>query len=359
MNGGSSVGSYAEIASSVYNPTYGGVIITLVNSLQNLAQPNDTFVVGPKVVITGDGYQTSNAYAIAVVNSSSTAINNITILSQGQGYSSAVASVYSAPIVGISNSAVVAAVISPIQGHGANPIEELNAKYVSVSAKFANSISNTIYASGTYRTVGIVRDPQFANVYVDVSSISNFVRGENVTQPATGAFGKIVSFDTINGALYLTNVNGKFVTGNSTSNSIYGSTSGVNTYLTANAVISGRNKGSVGFTTFNQTYTYTGAFLSQGFSNGEIVYIGANSSSGNTAVCLFSNSTTAVVTNKMGLFPVGSSLIGAKSQANFSIYSETLPDIIQGSGDILYVENITPITRSNTQTENINLTLSF
>ena len=91
-----------------------------------------------------------------------------------------------------------------------------------------------------------------------------------------------------------------------------------------------------------------------------MVYTGNVSAS--NAYFLAGNTTTISVTNKLGYFRGSNTVVGNTSGANFVINNlayEKKPDIIVGSGDILYAENFEPINRSNTQTETIKLVLSF
>ena len=55
------------------------------------------------------------------------------------------------------------AVISPLGGHGSNPIEELSMSKLAVITNFYNSIELNIPSSGTYSKVGLVKGPSFAN----------------------------------------------------------------------------------------------------------------------------------------------------------------------------------------------------
>ena len=43
----------------------------------------------------------------------------------------------------------------------------------------------------------------------------------------------------------------------------------------------------------------------------------------------------------------------------FNFTGKAGPDLIKNSGEILYVENISPITRDNSQTEQIKVMIKF
>ena len=80
---------------------------------------------------------------------------------------------------------------------------------------------------------------------------------------------------------------------------------------------------------------------------------------------LFSVNTTSIsVTNQLGIVNVSdvddlNTFEGISSGAVASLSAVTIPDLISGSGEILYVENIIPVSRSNTQSETIKLIIEF
>jgi hypothetical protein len=101
----------------------------------------------PTVTITGDG---TGATANATISGG--AVTAVTITNAGSGYTKASVSFNS-------GSAAATAIISPRYGHGADPIEELGAKYIMINVRLDGSESNTISTANEFRQVGIVRDP--------------------------------------------------------------------------------------------------------------------------------------------------------------------------------------------------------
>jgi hypothetical protein len=66
------------------------------------------------------------------------------------------------------------------------------------------------------------------------------------------------------------------------------------------------------------------------------------------------------LTNVKGNFTAGEGgVIGSSSGATLTIQSVTKSDIVKGSGEVLYIENITPIPRSNNQSETFKFILEF
>ena len=356
ITNGVAKGQFAEIVTS--NSNVNGKFVQLTEKLGVLPSPGDTYEISPKVVITGEGNQTVNAQARALITGSSvTGVQIIGNTPGGEGYGFATAYVYASPYVGL-NPAYAAnlnPIISPKEGHGGNPDEELFSTSVSIGVKFANTEGNTVFATSSYRTIGLIRSPLFSNVALQVNSISGFIPGHQVIQANTNASGYVTSVNTT--AIFLTNVYGNFVAGNTTYGVITDQTSNSSCYVNGNIYISGIQKD---FSTYDQTYKYTGVGSYLTFSADEPVYVG-NTTQAN-ALYLTSNSTTLVVTNKIGTFAGSNTIVGTLSSANFIINNtnyEKKPDIIFGTGDILYVENFEPITRANNKTETLKLILSF
>jgi len=105
------------------------------------------YATAPSVTIIGDGTgATANATITANV------VTAVTITAAGTGYTKASVSFGS-------GAAAATAIISPRYGHGADPIEELGAKYIMINVRLDGSESNTISTANEFRQVGIVRDP--------------------------------------------------------------------------------------------------------------------------------------------------------------------------------------------------------
>ncbi len=152
----------------------------------NTPLPTDSYEIYPFVYVYGDGNQTANCMARAIVNASSgNSISRVEILNPGADYRSAVAVVDVMEIVGVTANTVLRPIISPPGGHGADPAQELGADKVCVSIRFANTENGNIPASNDYRTVGILKDPLFQNVVVKykvANTIGTFFVGEDLYQ---------------------------------------------------------------------------------------------------------------------------------------------------------------------------------
>ena len=161
------------------------------------------YVISPTVNITGDG---SGALAYSVVNTSlitSYPLSDIVVINNGTGYTYANVSITSNALFG--SGATALAGVSPLLGHGADPLNELGASYVAVSVNISNTTLEEYYfpSFGDYRIIGIVDNPLFNNLYVNVdnfdriklavNSVSNsFIIGEFAYQPNTLSGGIVV-----------------------------------------------------------------------------------------------------------------------------------------------------------------------
>ena len=257
--------------------------------------PNDNteYVIGPTIKILGDG---SNAAAIGIVNNSINSnydLIGVDIINVGKGYTQANIAIIANTNYGAN--AKVEAIISPVAGHGNDPIAELGARYVGVDSKF-DIQTNESYSFPSYlsfRKIGILENPQFKDVKVTVtdfdrvnlslnassySTTLGWSAGEVAVQNSTKAAGLVVYGNS--SFLQLKNVKGTF----NVSNTIYGyysnSTANVNVsntiYFTVGnsaQIITQANSGSVGVITsvVNNTVYFMSNVVGQ-FADGDVMY---------------------------------------------------------------------------------------
>ena len=123
-------------------------------------------VIAPNVVLTsGDGTNFA-AYAVLIGDQ----VSKINITNGGSGYTYAVAQVEGNVATSATTSAKVTPMISPTNGHGFNPVEELNGYYAMVALKLEydeqdtrNSTLKSVFpvtgATAAFRQVIILSDP--------------------------------------------------------------------------------------------------------------------------------------------------------------------------------------------------------
>ena len=297
------------------------------------------------MLIEGDG---SGAVARALVNtSSSNSIYKVEIVERGSGYSYATASVIG-NTGGVSNAATLQAVLGPKGGHGKDPEIELGGKYLGISVTFANSESNTIPVTNDYRTIGLLKDPLFANVTLTIATPTGvFVDNETVIQANSNASGVIT--ESTPSTVSLSNVAGIFIT----DQIITGSTSGAS----ANAISYVINGEAKNFNTFDNRHRYTYSSGTGSFVTDEKIYqldvAIAN------AYYHSNDANYYYLTDLRGVINSGNTITGVNSNATAILSTHIIPDIVEGSGEVLYIENVDPIERSASQSESIKLILKF
>jgi hypothetical protein len=173
LSSGTGAGAYRRI-NDYFVASNGTLrIISLESPFTGLEIPaGDTdFQITPEVRIIGDGSQTINAVARALVNAtSSNSIYRIEMLERGRDYDFALASVVANSVVQIDKPALVRPIYPPTGGHGFDAESELGASRLCVSVNFANNESNTILIDNQIQQVGILQDPLFQNVRLNVTN---------------------------------------------------------------------------------------------------------------------------------------------------------------------------------------------
>ena len=106
------------------------------------------------VTVTGDG---TGFLGNVVLNSNSNTIQSITVTNPGSGYRFA-----NVVISGNGSNANAIAIISPVGGHGSNPVKELFADTLMFYSTINNEKNQGISINNDYRQFGIIKDPQHA-----------------------------------------------------------------------------------------------------------------------------------------------------------------------------------------------------
>lgn len=298
QNGLFKLGYPVYFKANVFSSSSGNAIPVAQFSL-----PNDRteYQIGPTVKITGDGV---NAIGIGVVNTSVGSVYNVVgvdMIDPGTGYTQANVQIYANNSYG--SGAAGRAIISPVNGHGYDPVTELGGRYVGVSSTF-DGVVNESYefpGYGDFRQVGIIQNPKFKDIKVTLTdfdrvnmTLTNFtggwVAGEVVTQPTTDASGILVSGNAT--SLQLKSVKGTF----SPSNTI------VNLVGTDNVRL-----------------TVTGYGGNTNWAVGEVV---AQSSTKAAGVVVSGNSTSLMLKNVSGVFNTSATVNGFFSNS-YATVSQT------------------------------------
>jgi hypothetical protein len=194
------------------------------------------------VVISGDGQYASANASVDVTGT----ITDIVMANTGSNYSYANVSIVSASGSGASANAQV----SPIGGHGYDPVTELGARHLMMTCSFTKDESGNLPTDIDFRQVGIVVNPyaytsatQFAianaSVYktttdfVVSTGFGSFIADETLFQSANGSLSTatfsatVLSFDAVTNTVKLINTTGTAVDGAL----VYGSSSGTSRAL--------------------------------------------------------------------------------------------------------------------------------
>jgi hypothetical protein len=348
---GTGAGQQRKIVGYTVSGTTRNIIIDQVFDVN----PTTTsgYDISPLVTISGDG---SNAVARAIVNTSSNSIYRIDITSRGSGYSYGTATL--SGNTGTTNSVSSASlklIVSPKGGHGSNAAAELGAHFVGISTVFDSSLSgDKVVDANDFRSVGILKDPLLSSSTLNITPVSGtFTVGEVISQTQGSTFTAhgIVSSSNASSVL-VSNAYGFFLEGNSSVNLLVGSTSN------AVAVCDSVQQINV---YFDQTTRITGSLqTSQEFAEDESVVQNSNL----TAYYYQSNSTVMRLVSAKGTVTSSNSEVqqyidGVTTEAKFLVSNVAGPDIVKGSGEVLYIENFTPINKTAGQTETIKLVLEF
>ena len=127
-----------------------------------------------------------------------------------------------------------------------------------------------------------------------------------------------------------------------------------------------RSNVSKDLSTFVQMYKYIGTKNSGTFSANERVYQSLDGriddafAIGNLHSAILNNTTyTLYVTGQMGVFNPNATVYGETSGATMTLTTKYDPEVIPLSGEIVYLEKIDPITRTNTEKETLKFVFEF
>ena len=265
------------------------------------------------IPIRGDG--SSGTVSVTI---SSGAVTAVTVTNVGSGYTFGyitVADIIAAGGTGLSGTELdviipprnITAAGSAYGGHGADAVKELGAYYVMLNTNFeADETSNTgdFTTSNDFRRVMLIRDPQSGGSAATATTL----RGTK--------------------AIFLSSASGTFTVDEEINQATTGAVGKVVEHDTTNSIL----------------YYIQTRFNDHGVdSNGDLTaFSGTNTITGqSSSVTATPSSSTSTVDN----ISFTSGYAGAEIDSN--------------TGDIVYVENRSPITRASDQTENVKLIIEF
>ena len=203
MTSGLAIGEYRRIVN--YEGTAAQKKFILDSSFLITPEAGDTYEVYPYAFVWGDGEESTPAEGIVYIDPASTnSISRVELLAVGENYRKAESYVSEQPVTippsifdetfiqlppVVSSSTYFAPaslrpIISPKNGHGSDPYNELFAKRICISAKFNNSESGIISTENDFRQVGVIKNPTFTKVDMNINNVigPGFSVGEKVYQ---------------------------------------------------------------------------------------------------------------------------------------------------------------------------------
>lgn len=434
LTSGTGSGQYSTISDYISNND--GHYVVLEDEFDISPTNGTEYEIYPEVKIKGTGPNIVEARARALVNSlASNTIFRVEVLNRGSGYDYVYsANVFADPTVGVTLPAELRTIISPSTGHGYDAGAELASNSLIFSVKLSNTESNTIPAINSFKQIGVIQDPIFANVSIEVKNQEGtFTVGERLYQirpyrVATNATVNTTSANvdcntavflnqfSSNDWIYLVGSDGlsaelgtvSSIASNTqlvlTSNGLFACTdtevyktetwtwadvissngthvlmANVHGTLTSDDLFIGELSGAraqvntviindvtKGFDTFVQMYKYIGILNSGEFEQNELVLQSNSAIEQNSQALVHSvaedgANTILFTTRQTGEFRAGgtNTVIGQTSGASLRLDTKYPPELVYGSGRVLFVENVAEITRSNTTSETFQIILSF
>jgi hypothetical protein len=312
LSTGVGAGQYRKVVDYVSNAN--GNFLVIDTFFATNPTNGTQFEIYPSVVITGDGQQTINAVARALVNSyASNSIYRVEMINRGSNYNYASATVVANAVVGVISSAELRPIMSPRGGHGAHPLTELGASKVTIFVSLANTELDTIPASNQFRQIGIVEDPRFRYVLTTLTNrLGTFLSGEEVYSITPI---RVADSVTISGANVSCNT-ASFLNAFTSNDHIYLLSNGISQYWgTVNVVT------NTSFLTLTSNANFT-ATTAEAFIVAPL-YVGTISS--------YDGSNTIEISDCVPIFRTGTKLIGASTSAVGSVISSSRQNVIKTS----------------------------
>lgn len=316
--------------------------LTVNTAFSTLPTSGATAVISPTVTIIGDG---KGAQAYSTVNTGTGALSGITVINRGDQYTRANAIVSD----GNGSGATANTIISPPGGHGSDPIRELGGDKLMVNAKFDGSegVSSTgagyIPANTEFRTISLIKDPVL-KVDENNATITTEAVANTSNSPETLRFTHrlTISYESMTG-----------------DDPTYPLAS--DDIITNERMRLAAETGQLEFVTeLNPAQRSLDAMKNalQG-ANGQIVYIREDETVADTSFyTMYLNNVQS--NGERIAFVQDDVLLKAGSDTRIAVVQDyKSPEANTYSGEVLYTENITQVTRNVEQVEDIKIILDF
>lgn len=375
-----------EIRDYISN-TSGNFVLVKIPFLNGQVSNNNPYTIAPFLKVQSKSGSNCVAYPIMQNVSNTTftgSVRSVEIVNPGKNYKQANVIVQTAAAYG--SGASVRAVISPPGGHGFNVADELYCQSVAVGVEFSNSATFGFSSDVEFRSVGIIKNPLSAIKVAPTGLIDLVANSLIVTGSSTRFTSEINIGDHI----------------------VYSDEEKEVTRIESDTSLS--LKSPFSYTVIGEPFKIRKRFANTHFN--QTVYINASNTTpiqlsiGEYAVgsdgagagsqvqgkVAFANTSTVVLTgidydecrgntsqtillNDVQIEGVGYNVVGADTPAiaaSGAKYSKvasngtnsngaivTAPNLKLYSGEIMYLQNLLPIQRSNTTNEQIRLVIKF
>jgi hypothetical protein len=153
---GAAAGEYKKI--TAYHAANNMVVVNSAFSV--IPTTSSRYNISPLVTIRGDSGGTTTSRATAYVsNTVGGQVRYVKIINQGRSYSTANVTISAKTGFG----ATARPIISPLGGHGSDPVDELYGTAVMMNFLTTGSESNTFPTNNDFRIIGVIKDPVLAN----------------------------------------------------------------------------------------------------------------------------------------------------------------------------------------------------
>ena len=283
-----------------YNGT--SKVVTFSPAVSSAPSAADGYAIGPKIVISGDG---QGANARATVNATGS-INAVTVIAGGNNYSNASITVVTnssqSNSYNPSPAATLTPIIGPRGGHGSDAVQELGGFFSLVNARLEYSESNNFTTDNDFRKVGLLAQPKFAN--------GDFATTSVVDQATS------IVVSSWNGTAFV-----------------------------VDELVTGATSGATG-----RVIDFTG---NNTLRLSDIIPAGNSTTAGYNGIFGYFTNTEVIAANTSG---AGGSGASATANGSGAIVGG---DLERFSGDIIYVENRSPVSRASDQIEDVKLIIEF
>jgi hypothetical protein len=316
---------------------------TVNSAFSTIANTDSRVIVSPTVTIRGDG---QGALAYSEINNSGQ-VSNIHVISVGSLYSEADVFITANAIHGSGATANV--IISPVGGHGSDPVRELGGDKVLLNVQFDGSQgvsangNGYIPANTDFRTISLLRDP-----ILKCDSNNNFLSTEHIANTSNSpstlrlTTRMLVSYQQMDGANPV--------------NEIVAEETLTNERMRLLAEL-----GTLGFVTELNPIVRTNEAANNAAygANADVVFVKRDETETDTSFYNVYINNVQSFSNRVPFTNDDVILKRGNATKIATVSSIKGPEANTFSGEFIYTENVQKVTRDVDQTEDIKIILDF